>query len=265
MRQAEPCAKSHRENTGTNLIALKRIFVSYSHEDKLFVDELLSALSNRVGNEVEFVRDVHVLRAGSPIATELTSQIEASDGMLAVLPKNDEGAWFFAELAIALNKASKDPGYRIIPVLAHSTTKVPFVLRSRLYLNLAEEKDFESGALQLARVLLSQTEPSYDIDPALAEKASIDARRAFLHLAKAQHELEKAYSRKSYAFALTASLAASVTTAAPLVYLSGLSERQLWSIFSAVTILALGVFLGRLSTVWSPGKSPIPPTKDLNK
>lgn len=192
---------------------------------------------------------MHVLTAGSDITSTLATQIEGSDGLLAVLPRGNESSWFFAELAIALDKASRSEQYRIIPVIIHSGSKIPFVLQDRLGVNLSGG-NYKDGIEDLAFALRLDNEVPVKRDHAAARAAAIDARRAFLNLAKAQHEIDKAQRNKVLAFGIFTSLTSSVVTAVPFIYLKGLSERNLWSFVVAAAILMAGVIVGRLSPGW---------------
>jgi hypothetical protein len=184
----------------------------------------------------------------------LAAQIDTSDSLLAVLPRGNESSWFFAELAIALDKASKSEQFRIIPVVAHAGSKVPFVLRDRLGLDLTEG-NYEASIDQLAAVLMSDATEPTSTNALAARAAATDARRAYLYLLKAQHELEKAQSRKVLALGVASSLSASVVTAVPFIYLKGLTETHLWSLLVGFVILATGVFVGRLSRDWPGSRS----------
>lgn len=101
-----------------------QVFISYSHEDKSWVSEFVSAL--RTGGVDPWFADVE-LAPGDRWADKIQDALRASDTLIVVLsPNHLTSRWVFFELGAAI--ADKK---RIVPVLAANLdiAQIPIPLR----------------------------------------------------------------------------------------------------------------------------------------
>ncbi|MGE8467859.1 MAG: TIR domain-containing protein, partial [Pseudomonas putida] len=125
-----------------------RIFVSYSHQDKLIVDVIVDRLK-LAGHEIWI--DHLKLRPGDNISRKVEEGIGSSDAVLVVVSANSlSSKWVQQEFSsLALSEISKRAS-RVIPILIDASS-VPSYLSSYLYIDLS--KDLEGGLDSLVRSL----------------------------------------------------------------------------------------------------------------
>jgi tetratricopeptide (TPR) repeat protein len=93
------------------------IFISHSSEDDAFVKELGEALEN---NGLPVWIDSRKLSGGNKLAPEIEAAIAEARQFLAIIsPKTINSPWVRKEIqkALAMERARKDEGYKVIPLL----------------------------------------------------------------------------------------------------------------------------------------------------
>ena len=115
-----------------------KCFISYSHQDYLFVKTLSDDLI-RKGFEIWL--DERELRIGDSIARTIRSGIDGSDFFLLVISdRSNDSKWVQQELDVALDAEMGGTLKRVLPLLVGST-KAPSLLAGRFY------ADFFNGGL----------------------------------------------------------------------------------------------------------------------
>jgi VIT1/CCC1 family predicted Fe2+/Mn2+ transporter len=144
-------------------------------------------------------------------------------------------------------------------------TSIPYLLRDRLYVNFSDPSQFSLNVSNIAKSLLENAPHTSEIDAEAVRKASIDAKRAFLEMAKAQHTIQKANEVRSVALAVTASVISVIATAAPWVFAKGLTYTQLGSYFVGLLMLVIGFAFGRFSKSYSSNRYDVPGSRKSEK
>ncbi|MBX3656644.1 MAG: TIR domain-containing protein [Ramlibacter sp.] len=125
-----------------------RIFVSYSHQDKQFVDLIVERLRS-AGHDIWI--DNLKLRPGDNISRKIEEGISAADAVLVVVSASSlSSKWVQQEFSsLALSDLSKRAP-RVVPVVIDASS-VPSYLSNYLYIDLS--RDFEAGLASLVRSL----------------------------------------------------------------------------------------------------------------
>lgn len=107
-----------------------KVFISYSHADKPFVDKLKSELNK---NNVDVWMDISLLKAGDNIIEKIGIALDESDYIIFVLSENSvKSNWVNLELSATLNnEISREQTY-IIPVIIDDCD-IPYALKNRFY------------------------------------------------------------------------------------------------------------------------------------
>lgn len=91
------------------------IFISYSHEDKLFTEKIVQALRN---DTIHVWIDSWQMNAGDSIEQRITSAIQGASVILFFISRNFlQSSWCMRELNICLGYKAKDSEVTIIPLL----------------------------------------------------------------------------------------------------------------------------------------------------
>jgi hypothetical protein len=125
-----------------------RIFVSYSHQDKPFVDLIVERLK-RAGHEIWI--DSLKLKPGDNISRKIEEGISTADAVLVVVSASSlSSKWVQQEFSsLALSDLSKRAP-RVVPVVIDASS-VPSYLSNYLYIDLS--RDFEAGLASLVQSL----------------------------------------------------------------------------------------------------------------
>ena len=133
-----------------------KVFISYSHKDKKFVDLLANKL---IENGVEVWWDSNELSIGNNIAEKIKNTIGRVDYFILVLSKNSYSSnWVNYELsATLLNEISRKETI-ILPVLIEDC-EIPFSLKDRLFADF--RYSFEDGFERLLRSIYLSKKETY--------------------------------------------------------------------------------------------------------
>ena len=124
---------------------MSRVFISYSKDDRAFVQRLVDDLHSRIP-EVEIFYDM-LIESGASWVDVLSAEIEKADVVLAVLsPQYFASPWARHETMMALDKQARKPEARLIPLIVHPCEPAGF-LAALTYIDFTE--DYEAALLQL--------------------------------------------------------------------------------------------------------------------
>ena len=119
----------------------KQLFISYSHQDKSFVDKLASDLE-KYDHLLEPDYDRKIIKAGDSVL-KILSKIKEYDFFLIILSKNSvESDWVKAELNIAKVRQIQFKDIKIIPVLIEDC-EVPDLIIDSVYVDFRQ--DYKKG------------------------------------------------------------------------------------------------------------------------
>ena len=163
-----------------------RIFVSYSHHDKLIVDQIVAKLKAD-GHDLWI--DSLKLRPGDNIQRKIQEGLEEADAFIVVVSENSFRSKAVQNefSAIALQQISKRQ-QRIIPIRIDQSA-VPSYLADRVYLDLSD--NLEAGLERLSRELRAATPDSMEAPP---ERAPSTAEGRIARIRKLREALRGAGS-----------------------------------------------------------------------
>ncbi|MFC6080633.1 toll/interleukin-1 receptor domain-containing protein [Sphaerisporangium aureirubrum] len=127
------------------------VFVSYSHDDKNLVKDLVERLGRR---GVRVVRDEVVMRPGTPLVHAVEQAIrDAAHGLLVFSEASMASGWVTNEYYVLMQRSIEN-GQLFIPVLADDVP-LPELARSRFYSDLRDVTGevFDQRADALAEAL----------------------------------------------------------------------------------------------------------------
>src|SRR2546426_1966026 len=91
------------------------VFVSYSHEDSAFVDQLVEDLQFA---GVDTTYDKHILCAGDSLFEKLAPHLAKADAIIVVVsPASIRSQWVQAELGLAMASRFNERPIRVLPAL----------------------------------------------------------------------------------------------------------------------------------------------------
>ena len=116
------------------------VFISYSHENKDFVDQLAAHL---VKNKAHVWVDRWELKVGDSLIQKVQDAITDSSALLVILSKSSvESEWCKKELSVGLIRELEEKKVVVLPVLYEDCNR-PLFLRDKMYADF--RTDFDSG------------------------------------------------------------------------------------------------------------------------
>jgi hypothetical protein len=91
------------------------VFLSHSHEDSNIVEKLAAKLQDERHFRVWL--DKWILVPGNDWQREMAQGLEKAKTCGVCISRNTPSGWFREEIARALNRQSKDPSFRVIPII----------------------------------------------------------------------------------------------------------------------------------------------------
>ncbi len=128
------------------------LFISYSHADFQFVDQLASALKNR---NIRVWYDKGAIRLGEAFSTEIQEALEKSEYFLLVIsPDYLASQWANFEMGVALSRNLGQQSGRIIPLYLRRVpdAALPSSIKQIVGL-IAEDLSIEEIARQLEDII----------------------------------------------------------------------------------------------------------------
>lgn len=144
------------------------IFISYSHQDKTFVDNLAAHL---VKNKARVWIDRWELHVGDSIIEKVQDAIQESDALIIVISKASmQSEWCKKELSSGLLRELEEKKVLVLPALTEQCD-MPVFLRGKMYADFTN--DFKEGLKDILEAVASITSdtqgriedrPGYHID-----------------------------------------------------------------------------------------------------
>jgi TIR domain len=114
------------------------VFLSYSHEDKDFVDHLAIAL---VKEKTNVWVDRWELRVGDSLIERIQDAIKEADALVVVLSKASvESPWCKKELSAGLIRELEERRVVVLPVVVDDC-EIPLFLRDKMYADFRNDRD----------------------------------------------------------------------------------------------------------------------------
>jgi hypothetical protein len=173
------------------------IFISYSHEDKDFVDRLAQQL---VRNRVYVWLDRWELLVGDSITSRIEHAITNASALLVVLSKSSvESPWCKREINSGLLRELEERRVVVLPVLAEDCA-IPLFLRDKMYADF--RSSFDDGLRTILEATARISNPStgeiegpiYDSDWAIEWGALPDSGHMLFRITIVQHAVEQQYT-----------------------------------------------------------------------
>jgi len=131
------------------------VFISYNHEDKLFVNKLSLAL---ISNNIKVWKDEWQISVGDSFIDKIQDGLEKASYICVVFSSNSiKSEWVKRELNAGLLREIEDKNLSILPVVIDNC-KIPLLLRDKIYADF--RGDFDIGL----KKLLSALNKKYNID-----------------------------------------------------------------------------------------------------
>jgi hypothetical protein len=131
------------------------IFISYSHQDKNFVDQLAAQL---VRNRVYVWLDRWELHVGDSITSRIEQAITTASALLVILSKASvESAWIKREINSGLVRELEERRVVVLPVLVEDCA-IPLFLRDKLYADF--RRNFDDGLRTILEATARISNPS---------------------------------------------------------------------------------------------------------
>jgi len=128
------------------------IFISYSHKDKRFVDELAA---NLVKHKARVWVDRWELKVGDSIVQRIQSAIQEADALIVILSQASvESEWCKKELTAGLVRELEEKRVVVLPALLEDC-EIPIFLKDKLYADF--RRDFQDGLRTTLEAIASVT------------------------------------------------------------------------------------------------------------
>ena len=126
------------------------IFISYSHQDKDFTDNLAR---NLVGNKHNIWIDTWEINAGESLIDKIQNAIDNADAILVILSKySTTSEWCKKELNSGLLRELEEKKVLLIPCVVDDCN-IPLFLKEKLYIDFRKDTDY---AIELLNRSLSK-------------------------------------------------------------------------------------------------------------
>lgn len=145
---------------------MPRLYISYSHKDKLLIERLVTALN---AENVTTLYDVNLTRAGEAWQAALTKGLTDSDAVLVFITEHSiSGGYVMNELGMARGMSKL-----IIPVI-YGNLNIPDFIKDIHVIFWRSENDFDNVVADILRAL-SKTDRPDTLPPNLLDKIDLDA------------------------------------------------------------------------------------------
>lgn len=129
---------------------MRKVFVSYSHNDHDFADKLVADLCL---SDIAATYDKWILNIGDSIIVRLAEEVSDADSVVALLsPRSVESTWVRKELALAMTGEIASGSVKVLPALIEDCA-LPDMLSDKFY------ADFRGDYYEGLRVLLRALQP----------------------------------------------------------------------------------------------------------
>jgi hypothetical protein len=128
----------------------KSLFVSFAKDDARFAERLVEALRKKLRTEIVF--SLNTFRSGEDMYAGVARNISSSDVVIVIISEHSENStWLRSEVAFSLT--AKRGTIPIIPVLRGPVELIPFMLRSKIFVDFTEDKLFVESVARLSELI----------------------------------------------------------------------------------------------------------------
>jgi hypothetical protein len=218
----------------------KRVFLSYSHDERAIADEIRSGLE-RSGIEVW---SDQVILPGQEIVQRVDAALRGSDAVVFLFGRK-QSPWTSLETAMATAQ-----GKRIIPLIGDRDSEVPLLLQGRRYLDVSDPGRRETQIEELASVL-QRPEASVSVSETIS---TLETVRAEQGLERAKYEQNRAKRQARFRMVeLSVALLSIVAAVTSFITAAFAGGAVTTSLSTGLLVLFVGSFLLRQ---WLRGGSP---------
>jgi len=142
-------------------MTVPRVFISYSHDSQLHKKWVLELAIRLRNNGIDAIIDQFELRAGDDVPHFMETNLAKAERILMICTERyvekankGEGGVGYEKMIITSNLLNKIDENKIIPVIRQSfQATVPTFLKSKLYVDLSKDTDFEYNYDELVRTI----------------------------------------------------------------------------------------------------------------
>lgn len=220
------------------------VFLSYAADDTAFADRIAKALAE---DGTSVWKDKDSIQPGDRWIDELSRAIQDANVFIPLISKNYARSNFLnSEIAAAVAAQSSDPKRKIIPILIERGAHPPSFIDQFQYVDLSQDKDFETGVSRL-KDAISRERPGSTSSP--IDIGAITAGRdiQILDLKAQQEEFDRQQKYKNLHIRYTSfiSLVATMTgiiVASIVIFYSPEEPKGLTSVLLTVLPALTGLF-----------------------
>jgi TIR domain len=134
-----------------------QIFISYSQKDRLAADQIFDVLRDTFEDDIQVWLDIHQIRPGDHLSTEIEKGLKESDYYLLLISENSNtSTWVRREIASAIGLADRKK-LAVIPFLLDKVD-IPLEFKGLLYID--GSSSLISGIKKLVEFFRSEDEPT---------------------------------------------------------------------------------------------------------
>lgn len=129
----------------------KSVFISYSHQDNKFAQELEDALRKE---SIDVWIDKKEILVGDSLIEKIRGGIEHSQFICAIISNNSiNSKWVKKELDVAMNIEIEEKEVKVLPLIIEENVKLPSFLLGKMYIDFSRPQYFQGGISQILRRL----------------------------------------------------------------------------------------------------------------
>ena len=166
-----------------------KIWISYSFEDKEFVDKLTHSIILK-GDEV--IRIDNTISAGEILIEKITQAINSADALILVMSKNYfKSKWMSLETSLILTEISSKNSKIFIPILLESNLKIPAYLSSYYYIDFSNENKFEDNVGEILKAITTINPRIYNYHTQKSISVALKKQEVLLKNDMSEYEMKK--------------------------------------------------------------------------
>lgn len=174
-----------------------KIFLSYAQDDERIAQRVRNYLTHH-GVDMSFV--MFDMTTESNLQSSINDAIADSDAVLFIISKNTEKSeWMSKEISLAIYNKANGKNIKLIPLRVDKNAKIPFFLKSYMYLDLSNDVNFESAMSILVMELHKKTTTSAE-EELLIQAEKIKVESEYLSIKKLQYDNYKRNKNRQIVF-----------------------------------------------------------------
>lgn len=216
---------------------MKKIFLSYSHKDKSFVNKLKERLLEREFQVIDFRDEVN---AGDVILKALFNIVKVADVFIFVISEDyNKSNWQSSEIGLVLHEVTNNPNKLIIPVIIDKNASIPPAINQYAYIDYVDNRNFEENTKKIIdainlgkdepmnlnkneRKILENEKRKENIELEKTLREALNARKMLLEQEKLNYEIKRTTSKNLSTFYKFAYIAIIVSGLAAIILSLGL-------------------------------------------